>query len=209
MARRKKFDYFEAFEKQSEIACEAADMLMATVEGYGSTEELHDILERAHVIEQAGDEANHAILDSVAVDFMTPIDREDVIDMAMRLDSVTDYIEGVIQCFYMYDVHTMHEAAHEMADLIRKSTQALHRAMGGFREFKKAQSFRELLEQVNVYEEEADALYLETVRALYVSGRDDPMHVEVWSRIFDRMERSCDACEHVADTMGSIMLKNM
>ena len=28
-------------------------------------------------------------------------------------------------------------------------------------------------------------------------------------KIFDRMEKCCDACEHVADTMSTILLKNV
>ena len=146
---------------------------------------------------------------SVAIDFITPIDREDVIDMAHRMDAVTDNIEGVIQCLYMYDVHTIHDAAPAMADLILKSTQALHRAAGGFSEFKNVPKLRELLEEVNTHEEVADVLYLATMRRLYTDDRERPLRVSVWSKIFDSMEKSCDACEHVADTMSSVMLKNM
>lgn len=209
MARNKKFDYYAAFEKQAEIACEASDALVKAIENFTTAEDLRERLEEAHHIEQRGDEANHAILRAVAVDFITPIDREDIIDMAHRLDSVTDNIEGVMQNLYMYDVFSMHANALEFALLIQSSAHALHRAMEEFRNFKKSEQFRNLLEQVNVCEEKGDMLYLTTIHSLYLEDRDDPMLVAAWSRIFDRMEKCCDACEHVADTMGTVVLKNM
>ena len=210
MARRKaKFDYFEAYERQAEIACREADVLARAIQEFTTADDLREIMEEAHRIEQEGDDANHSVLRSVAVDFITPIDREDVIDLAQRLDTVVDNIEGVIQCLYMYDVHSIHEFALELVELIQKSTRALHVAMGDFRNFKRSDNFRNLLEEVNTYEEEADRLYLKATRMLYTEERENEMRVLVWSRLFDRMEACCDACEHVADTMNDILLKNM
>ena len=209
MAKRDKFDYYAAFEKQSEIACEAADALVQAIENFTTAENLRERLEEAHHIEHRGDEANHVILNNVALDFITPVDREDIIDLSQRMDSVTDNIEGTMQCLYMYDVHSMHANALEFALIIQGSTHALHRAMEDFRNFKKSEQFRDLLEQVNVYEEKGDMLYLTTIHNLYSEERERPMYVAAWSRIFDRMEKTCDACEHVADTMSSVVLKNM
>ena len=35
------------------------------------------------------------------------------------------------------------------------------------------------------------------------------MHVLVWSRIYEHMEKCCDACEHAADIVSTIILKNI
>ena len=206
---KKKFDYFRAFEKQAEIAVQEAEALVEAIASFTTAVELQPTLSAAHKIEQAGDEENHKILRSVAVDFITPIDREDIIDLAQRLDTVIDNIEGVIQCFFMYDVHEMHEGAEEFADLIQKSTEALLQAIGDFRDFKKSSKFREAIEEVNAFEEQGDELYLNKIRELYTVERESVIRVEVWARIFDRMEATLDSCEHVADTMSDVMLKNM
>ena len=125
------------------------------------------------------------------------------------LDNIIDYIEDVIQRFYMYDVHFMHHDALEFACLIKKSCEALDTAMEDFRNFKKSKKFKQLIVDVNTYEEEADQLYLQVIRKLHTHDRENPMRVLVWSQIFDRMERCCDACEHVADTMNTVLLKNV
>ena len=96
-------------------------------------------MERAHELEHEGDEINHAIFKTVATDFITPIEREDIINMSQYLDNIIDYIEDVMQRFYMYDVHFIHHDALEFAHLIKKSCEALDKAMVDFRNFKEVQ----------------------------------------------------------------------
>ena len=125
------------------------------------------------------------------------------------LDNIIDYIEDVMQQFYMFDVHFMHKDAHQFACLIKQSCTALDRAMEDFRNFKKSKKFKSLIIDVNTYEEEADHLYADVIRSLHIEDRENPMRVLVWSQIFSRMEKCCDACEHTADVMSSILLKNV
>lgn len=209
MAKKSKFDYFDAFEKQAEIAADEADILIEAIENFKSAGELKDVLERAHVIEHKGDEIHHQILMSVSVDFITPIEREDIIELASRLDDITDMIEGTLQRFYMFDVHFMHPRALEFAQIIKKSLKALRKSMDSFREFKKVKKIRAMVADVKDEEELADTLYIETIRELYTSEEIDAVRVDVWSRLFDRLEATCDACEEAADTMANIMLKNV
>jgi uncharacterized protein Yka (UPF0111/DUF47 family) len=109
----------------------------------------------------------------------------------------------------MFDVHFMHEQAIEFARIIQKSLKALRKSMASFRDFKKVKKIRAMVEDVNQLEEQADALYVETIRQLYTVDREDAVRIEVWSRLFDRLEGVCDSCKTVADTMAAIMLKNV
>ena len=208
MAKKKKIDYFDMFEQQVAVANREADILVDAVENFTTAEALHDILIKAHEIEHEGDVLSHDILHSVAVDFITPIDREDIISLTAALDNVTDSIEDVLRDFYMYDIHFMHDDAKEIAHLIKKSTKALTNAMVDFRNFKKSKKFKELIIKVSDYEDQGDRLYMEAIRRLYTGETDDAVRVDVWTRIFDCMEAACDSCEHAADAMGDIMLKN-
>ena len=209
MAKKSKFNYFDAFEQQVDIATEEADVLIEAIENFTAAEDLKPILERAHEIENRGDDVSHLIRASVAADFITPIEREDIIELAQDLDDIIDMIEGVIQRFYMYDVHFMHDGAIEFATIIKKSLKALRKSMGTFREFKKVKKIRAMVEDVNTLEEQADALYLETIRELYTVDAEKAVRVEVWSRLFERLESTVDACKMAADTMCIIMLKNV
>lgn len=209
MAKKDKFDYFDAFKRQAAVASKEADVLMEAFEHFTDGEYLKELLARAHKVEQEGDDVNHDILHSVAVDFITPIDREDIIILAQRMDTVIDDIEATIQCLYMYDARKPLPASMEMAQLIKESAEALHRAMDDFRHFKKSDKVHDLLQEVNECEEKADLVYLTATRQLYAEDSESTMRVVVWSRILDAMEKTCDACEHVADTMNDIILKHI
>ena len=209
MAKKAKFDYFDAFEEQVDIAAEEADILIEAIENFTSAEDLRETLTKAHEIEHRGDEVNHQIRVNVAADFITPIERADILELAQDLDDVTDMIEGVLQRFYMFDVHFMHPQAIEFARIIRKSLKALRKSMDTFREFKKVKKIRAMVADVNDLEEQADDLYVEAIRQLYTEEAENAVRVEVWSRLFDRLEATVDACETVADTMSTILLKNV
>lgn len=209
MAKKEKFDYFDAFEKQVDIAAEEAELLIEVIENFTTAGEMQEVLKRAHVIEHQGDQVHHEVLTAVSVDFITPMEPEDIIELTRVLDDVTDMIEGVIQRFYMFDVHFMHERAIEFAHIIQKSLEALRKSMSSFRQFKKVKKIRAMVEDVNQMEERADELYVETIRQLYTVDAENAVRVEVWSKLFDRLEEICDSCKTVADTMSTIMLKNV
>ena len=200
--------YFDNFIECTHYSLRAAQLLMAVMNDYDSSM-IEARLDEMHQIEHGADTKKHEMLAVLMKAFMTPIEREDIIELAKCLDDIIDYIEDVIQCMYMYDVHYIPEGTKEFADLIRKGTGALGKAMGDFRSFKKSKKFRALVHDVNDYEEVADRLFLKVIRKLHTTDRDNPMRAHVWSRVFERMEKCCDACEHAADTMSTIMLKNV
>lgn len=206
--KHKRFDYFEGFERQARLALEEADLLIQVIEGYATPEAVHEITPHAHEIEHKGDSVGHSVYLAIATDFITPIEREDIISLTQNLDDILDYIEDVIQRFYVYDIREMHPCTLQFAEIIRDACAALLKALEDFQNFKKSKKFKELVVKINDYEEQADRLRLDVGHELHTEHRDDPLYVMEWSEIFARMERCTDACERVADTMRSVALKN-
>ena len=209
MAKKKKYDYFDAYEQLSDLAVQEASVLIRAMENFTDAASLKSVLEEAHEIEHAGDMINHEIYKHVGGDFMPPIDREDVVLLAQHLDNILDEIEDVLQYLYMFDVHQIPEDALRFATIIKKSCKAVDAAMEDFRNFKKSKTFKQLVIDVSDYEEQGDVLYMEVIRNLHVNHANEPMHVLKWSRLYAFMESCCDACEHTADLMSTILLKNM
>lgn len=211
MARKQKYDYFDAYAQLSKLAVQEAEILRSTFAAGTKGADALEIIEEAHKLEHAGDLISHEIFDHIAVDFMPAIDREDIVDLTHAMDNILDCIEEVLRHFYMYDVSTMPEDAVRMAELIKKSCEALDAAMDDFRNFRKSKQFKQLIIDVSDCEEEADNVYMTAMRELHMENRnnENPMHVLVWSRIYLLMEKCCDACEHAADLIGNIVLKSM
>lgn len=201
------FDYFDAFERLTAHAQKEAQFLLSILRNF-DPKTVEDDLERMHEIEHAADEENHQIYTHLASEFMTPIEREDIISLAQHLDDIVDYIEDVVQRLYMFNVDYIPRDAIEMAVLIEKSTDVLAAAMKDFRNFKKSKTLEQLLINVNDYEEDADKIYIEATRYLYLNHADDPVFIMAWSAILTRLERCLDSCENTADIMATIIMKN-
>ena len=205
---KQKHDYFAAFAQQVELAVKEAELLIDTIENFTTAEAVRDVMDVAHSIESQADDVAHSNYNAIAVDFITPIDRDDIINLTHAFDAVTDRIEAVIQSLYMTDVRHIPDAAVDLARLIRDGCQALQEAIGPFSTFKNTDAFRSAVMKANSCEERADQIYIDAIRSLHTKERENPVRLLVWSRILSSLESCCDAFEHAADVMGSIFLKN-
>ncbi|MCL1797750.1 MAG: DUF47 family protein [Eggerthellaceae bacterium] len=204
---REKFDYFGALQRQGEYACEEARMLIEVLKNFDPAT-LSEKMEALHEIENAADQQNHEIFTHVATEFLTPIEKEDIVELAHRLDDICDYTDDVAQQLYMFDIKEIYPNAIAMAEIIEQATIRLVSALKEFRNFRKSSTLSDHVIEVNDLEEEADKLYLLSIRDLYSNHTDEPVYIMSWSNVFARMERCIDACENVVDMMGTIALKN-
>lgn len=209
MAKKKKYDYFAAYAELAQLSVGISQLLIDTVENFPSEEGYNKAMAHAHEIENRGDKINHDIYHNAACDFVTPFDREDILALASAFDNVLDSVDDVFQRFYMYGVKEVHPDVVSFARIIKKSCVSLNNASADFQHFKKSTDFNRYIVEVNDCEEEADVLFRDSMRRLHVSADLEPLHVHVWSHMFERLEKCADACEHVADAMSTVILKNV
>ena len=207
MARKQEFDYFEAFIRAADYSMQAADILHQTLESF-NPDDLQERMKEIHAVEHAADIAKHDLNRALARAFITPIEREDILLLSQAMDDVTDAIEDVLIRLYIFNVLSIREDALSFSDVIKKCCAGMKETMQEFRNFRKSRSINESIVEINRLEEEGDSLYTKTVRKLYLTSRDDAVELMVWREIYDRMEKCCDACEHVADVVESVMMKN-
>ena len=184
----------------------AAHHLEKTVKNY-NPDKMEKLNKTMHEIEHGADLKKHQMMKMLVAEFITPIEREDIATLSYMLDDVLDSIEEVFQMFFMYNVKSMRPEAIDFVELIVRSTEAMKACFDEFEHFRKSDLIAKKIVEVNVIEELADTLYFRTVRELYTKEKD-PLQIMVWVRLFDRFERICDECEHVADAIGSVIMKN-
>lgn len=198
--------YFSDFLTMIEYSCEAAEYLQKVFSSFDN-ENMDKCREHMHKIENAADDAKHGMMGRLVKEFVTPIDREDILELANELDDITDKIEDILIRVYMYNVQAMLPEALSFADVIVRCCRSLKNAVAGLPEFRKAGKLKEALIEVNSLEEEGDQIYIEAVRKLYTSGMPS-IEIIAWSKLFERLEDCCDACEHAADVIETIIMKN-
>lgn len=205
MAKGDKF-YFDNFIASTLLGKKAAEYLVNCLENY-DPEKLQEMLEKMHDIENAADVKKHEMREALAKAFVTPVDREDLDMLSHQLDDVADTIEEVLQKFYIYNITTVNEDAIVFAKKIVEACQLLSELMEEFENFKRSKKIQALIIKANDVEEECDRLYLTSMRKL-TKDPSDVIGIIFWRDIFDCLEACADACEHVSECVGSVIMKN-
>lgn len=205
MAKGDKF-YFDNFAATTAFAKEAALYLVECLEHYNPNN-LEQMLEKMHRFEHSADIKKHEMREALAKAFVTPVDREDLDMLSNKLDDVPDSIEEILQKFYIYDIKTITPAAVEFAKRIVIACETLCEIMSEFENFKKSKKMQDLIVEINNVEEECDKLYLASMRELTTHSAD-VLETISWRNIYECLEDCIDACEHVSESVGSVIMKN-
>lgn len=203
---RKDYNYFDGFIKLAEYSFEAANLLHETLKNF-NVDELQEKMKIMHEIEHNADLEGHDITRRLAKEFITPIEREDIILLIHEIDDITDCIEDVLLHMYMYNVSTIREDAIKFSSLILESCQELIVAFKEFKNFRKSKEIHNKIIRVNRIEEEGDNLYTEIVRKLHMTTYN-PIEIMTWTIAYNRLEKCCDACEEAVNVVESVVMKN-
>ena len=206
MAKKGDRYYFDNFVACVKCSQRAATLLGETLKNY-SKEDMGKKREQIHEIEHEADRKKHELMNMLNKAFITPIEREDIVSLAQNLDDITDTIEDVFLRIYICNVDAIKENAIAMTDLVISACEALKVAMEEFPEFRKSTKLKEYLIRINDLEEKGDELYIEGMRALHTDG-EDALTVIAWRDIYSYLERCMDACEHAADIVEAVIMKN-
>jgi len=198
--------YFETFIEMIDYSLKAADLLNSVMSDF-KRQDISDKIKEMHHIEHSADEVRHKMIQKLAREFITPIEREDIMALANAIDTLTDTIEDVLIRIYMYNIQEINEYAIMMVKVVVKACHLLKEAFKEFPNFRKSEKLHHLIVEVNKLEEEGDALYTEATRNIYVTC-NDYKELMGWDTTYHYLEKCCDACEDVADVIENIVMKN-
>ncbi len=202
-----KNDYFKLMEEQSGYCVQAAELLEEILTK-STAENIEEYKDKMHAIEHSADEIHHDILSRLTVEFITPIDQEDIVELVQLFDDITDAIDEVVIREFMYNVKTLPAHAAELSNCVNRCTKALKAACAELKNFKKPAKLRELLIDVNNIEEEADGVYVGAIHELFTDPDIDFKALIGRKEIYESLENCCDLCEHASDIIAQIIIKN-
>lgn len=203
---KKNNNYFELIKEQSSYCLKASTLLEEIFKSfdYGKVNEYR---EKMHEIEHNADGVHHDILNRLSTEFITPIDQEDILRLVQIIDDITDAIDEVILDVYMYGISELPEKVTDMSHLLNKCVAAMCEAAAELKNFKKPETLRTRLVKVNDIEGEADGIYTEAVKELFASSTDFK-NLLGDKAVYESMEECCDLCEHAADVIEQVIIKN-
>ena len=200
----KEVKFFDLFDKQAENLVIAADLYKKlTDENAFTAENVRAMHEREHY----GDELAHTILNTLNETFITPFDREDIMALANHMDDIADGIYMITNRFALYKIKQPSESLKKLADILARSTKALQKAVGALRNKKLMKETLIQCVEINRLENEADVVRDEAISDLFENEKD-PIMIIKQKELYEEAENVADYCEHTANVVESILVKN-
>ena len=192
--------FYGFFSQAATNLVEGAELLCASLEPGADRKALNA---RMREIEHANDENTHEVRRRLNSTFVTPFDREDIYNLASRLDDVVDFLEAAADLIVLYELEEVPATTREVVGLLVAAAHVTADAMP------RLQSTKDLATywiEVNRLENEADQLYRRTLATLF-NGSYDALTALKLKDLADQVEAAADALEDVADTIETIVVK--
>ncbi|HYJ79646.1 MAG TPA: DUF47 family protein [Longimicrobiaceae bacterium] len=193
--------FFQVFADLARGASDAARILQRIfAEPHPFTRLLAEITEVERISAQAQRELV-AEIDRVTV---TPLDREDVHQLASRLGGLVSLLHDTARG--VQDLHLTHtrEEARALSEVLVRATGSIEKSVGAFKRPAVLVEQRNEMERLS---EEGIAIYDRASAALF-SGTPDAMDVLRWKDVYDALEHALTQCREVQNMLSSVALEN-
>ena len=193
--------FFELFEEEAQNIYKAAKLLKEMVDNYSEAEakakEIFDV-------EFEGDRITHDIIRHLNKTFITPLDREDIYNLASKMDDILDLIESVTDRMVIYKIEEPTPECCKLVDIILRMAEVI---TWGVSNLKNLGHVYDHCIEINRLENEADRVTRDAISRLFDQEKD-PIAVIKWKEIYEKLEDTTDSCKDVANILESVVLKN-
>ncbi len=195
--------FFELLEKESKNVSKAAVALSNLTSSYDH--KTGDYRKKIKDLEHAGDKIVWEIHQRLNSSFITPIDHEDIADLANTYDDVLDGIYTFVNRLHIYDIKKIDGTLKEFAELVLATTKEIEKAFSSMK--KLSQKEIDIRSQkVRRMEREADDLLDRSTAALF--KKKNFVEILKFKELYEILEGTTDKCMDVVDIMRNIVLKH-
>jgi len=159
---------------------------------------------RMRDLEHEGDEMTHEIMRRLNTVFVTPLDHEDIHELATTLDDVIDHMEAAADLFILHKIEAPLPGMKAQAEVLVRASRTTREALETLPRYKLLAPFAI---EVDRLENEGDRVYRQAIADLF-GGDHRAMDVLKWRDIIDEMEAAIDRLEDVSDVLEGISLKH-
>ncbi len=197
--------FYDLFEEDTRNLLEAAGALVEFFEKGAPDRELKAREFKAY--EERGDVITHEIMKRLHSTFVTPIDREDIAELAHVFDNVMDFVEAAARTLVLYRMDEPTPRAKDLARIVLAIAVKLHEAMPCLRNRKQYANVLRMCVEVNSLENDADDVH-HAAQAELFGTCTNAVDVIKWRELYQHLENATDMGEDVANILEGIVLKH-
>lgn len=195
--------FYDLFEQQVKSLSEAATLFKNIVSNWSLN---HEGVQRLRDIEHECDVTTHEIMDKLNRTFVTPIDREDIHELASELDDVVDIIQAVSERMVLFRVEKTTEDLIELSKILEEAVTNVNKAVTSIRQMNRPRRILDYCIEINRLENRGDRTQERAIGNLF-NNNPDAVEIIKWKELYDSTEAAIDKCEDVANTIEGIVVK--
>lgn len=198
--------FFPILKEMSDVLMVASDLMIELIKDYDH-EAAIEYYKKIKEQEQKGDALSGKIFDELNVTFITPFDREDINQLANRLDDVTDYINSCAKRIVLYNPKSLPEDALDLAYQIKDAALYIGKAIDELDVLKKdSKKIKEYCAKLHDIEHKADDIYEHFIINLFEKEKNGIELIKE-KEIMYELEKATDVAEYVGKIIKTIIVK--
>lgn len=201
VTKEKKF--YSLLDEAAAKMVEAAKALLKMLEDYTDAPQKAAEIRR---IEHQGDVIVHEISKRLSASYVTPLDREDIHELAVGLDDVIDCIEATSDRMVLYKIESPTPEAVELARLVVEACTEVAGGVAELADLSETEKMRSYCVHIHELENQGDELLRQALAKLF-EGELSALDVIKWKEIYDMLEAAIDKCRDVADVLETVVVK--
>lgn len=195
--------FFALLKESAENIVEVSRVFTDMIEDLGRAREFAIHLKD---LEKKGDRYTHELITLLNKMFVTPLEREDILQLAVSLDDVVDAVEATASRLAIYRIDNTDQYIREFARIIQSQAMEITAAVK-LLEAKELLKIRENTVQINVLENQGDEVLRAALGNLFDTVTD-PIRIIKLKETYEALEHATDRAEDVANTLESVVMKN-
>jgi hypothetical protein len=195
-------EFFDLFIEVAQRNKEAARILKEMFAAPPDRRAVH--VQAIKQLEHEADQVTHEVVNRLDRTFITPLDREDIHQLASDLDDVMDAMDGTARRAQIFRLGAAPAGVMRLLEVLERMVAVLADAVIKLR--KRTDVLKHCIEAKKL-EEEGDTVYHEMLGQLF-AHETNAIELIKWKEIYDNLERCVDQTEDVANVLESISIKH-
>ncbi|AYC30445.1 DUF47 domain-containing protein [Paenisporosarcina cavernae] len=171
-----------------------------------SVSQLKELSFKLKEFETSGDTLIHELTTKLNTSFMTPIEREDILQLAVKMDDILDGIEHFTAHLEMYSLIEIDDYMRTFVNYIVKCTDEIVKAMELLMK-KKLLAMRDHAVLIKDYERKCDDVLRSSIKNLFLH-ETNPIRIIQFKDLYEQLEDIADYSQSVANTIETIIMRN-
>ncbi|QEL65449.1 hypothetical protein OTERR_19730 [Oryzomicrobium terrae] len=200
--------FFDLFNAHAELVVQGGQALVGLMTQLGkSDEESRAYAEAVDTAETRADKVTHETVSLLHKTFITPLDRDEIHQLIIRMDDILDLIQDAAQTLTLYDIRRGTPEAKQLAEICLSCCERVRHAVSLLPTLDQGQAILKTCQEIDRLESDADRVMRGAISRLF---RDEPdvRQLIKLKAIYEILETVTDRCEDVANIIEGIVLEN-